>query len=43
MNNLTLPQQIERLDADRFRAYSENLAFYGGAQWAAAPAGRSDA
>ena len=34
MNNLTLPQQIERLDADRFRAYSENLAFYGGAQWA---------
>ena len=34
MNNLTLPQQIERLDADRFRAYSKNLAFYGGAQWA---------
>ena len=33
MNNLTLPQQIERLDADRFRAYSENLSFYAGAQW----------
>ncbi len=33
MNNLTLPQQIERMDADRLRAYSQNLAFYGGAQW----------
>ena len=33
MNNLTLPQQIERMDTDRLRAYSENLAFYSGGQW----------
>lgn len=33
MNNLTLPQQIERMDPDRLRSYSENLAFYSGGQW----------
>ena len=33
MDNLTLPQQIERMDLDRLRAYSENLDFYNGAQW----------
>ena len=33
MTNLTLPQQLERLDPDRLRAYSENLSFYSGAQW----------
>lgn len=34
MNNLTIPQQIERLDTDRLRAYSESLGFYAGGQWA---------
>ena len=33
MNNLTLPRQIERMDPDRLRSYSENLAFYSGGQW----------
>ena len=34
MNNQTIPQQIERLDTDRLRAYSESLGFYAGGQWA---------
>lgn len=33
MSNMTLPQQIERMDPDRLRSYSENLAFYSGGQW----------
>ena len=37
MDNLTLPQQIERMDLDRLRAYSENLDFYNGAQWPGRP------
>ena len=32
-NNLTLPQQISRMDPERLRAYRENLEFYNGAQW----------
>ena len=32
-NNLTLPQQIGRMDPERLRAYRENLEFYNGAQW----------
>ncbi len=31
--NLTLPQQISRMDPERLRAYRENLEFYNGAQW----------
>ncbi len=31
--NLTLPQQINRMDPERLRAYRENLEFYNGAQW----------
>lgn len=30
---LPLPQQIARMDADRLRAYRENLDFYHGRQW----------
>ncbi len=37
MQNATLPQNIARMDADRLRAYRENLAFYNGAQWVGAP------
>ncbi|MCH7997454.1 MAG: phage portal protein [Chloroflexi bacterium] len=37
MDNLTLPQQIERMDLDRLRTYSENLDFYNGAQWPGRP------
>ena len=33
-NNLTLPQQISRMDPERLRAYRENLEFYNGVQWA---------
>ncbi len=33
MNNMTIPQQLERMDTDRLRSYSENLAFYSGGQW----------
>ena len=33
MNSMTLPQQIERMDPERLRSYSENLAFYSGGQW----------
>ena len=31
--NLTLPQQISRMDSERLRAYRENLEFYNGSQW----------
>ena len=30
---LPLPQQLERLDSPRLRAYRENLEFYQGRQW----------
>ena len=33
ITNLTIPQQLQRLDPDRLRSYSDNLAFYSGAQW----------
>ncbi|MGB2799285.1 MAG: phage portal protein [Dehalococcoidia bacterium] len=33
MNNLTIPQQLARMDRDRMRRYNENLAFYNGEQW----------
>ena len=33
MNNLTIPQQISRMDLDRMRVYRENLDFYNGLQW----------
>lgn len=33
MDPLTLPQQLDQRDQDRLKAYQENLAFYGGAQW----------
>jgi len=32
-NNLTLPQQIARMDLDRLKGYRENLEFYNGGQW----------
>jgi hypothetical protein len=35
--NLTLPQQIGRMDLDRLRAYLENLDFYNGVQWPGRP------
>lgn len=31
--NLSLPQQISRMDSERLRAYRENLDFYNGTQW----------
>src|SRR4030042_4127429 len=34
MTNLTLPQQIARIDLPRIRSYADNLAFYQGEQWA---------
>ncbi|MBI2171006.1 MAG: phage portal protein [Chloroflexi bacterium] len=33
MNTLPLPQQLERMDAERLRRYQEHLAFYSGRQW----------
>lgn len=33
MENLTIPQQIARMDLERLRAYRENLDFYTGNQW----------
>jgi hypothetical protein len=33
MNGTTLPQQLQRMDMERLRAYSDNLAFYQGEQW----------
>jgi hypothetical protein len=31
--NLTLPQQLARMDLDRLKSYRENLDFYSGLQW----------
>ena len=31
--SLSLPQQINRMDSERMRAYRENLDFYNGTQW----------
>lgn len=33
MEDLTLPQRVARMDADRLRAYRQNLEFYRGFQW----------
>ena len=33
MNNITLPQQLARMDRDRMNRYSKNLTFYNGEQW----------
>ena len=33
MNQLTLPQQVTQMDAERLRTYRENLDFYNGTQW----------
>jgi len=33
MNGMTLPQQLQRMDVQRLRAYVDNLAFYQGEQW----------
>jgi hypothetical protein len=33
MSNLTIPQQIARMEQPRLRAYADNLAFYEGDQW----------
>src|SRR4030042_6419993 len=33
MNGTTLPQQLQRMDMERLRAYADNLAFYQGQQW----------
>lgn len=33
MENLTLPQRVARMDANRLRAYRESLEFYRGSQW----------
>jgi hypothetical protein len=33
MNGMTLPQQLQRMDVERLRAYTDNLAFYQGEQW----------
>ena len=30
MNNITLPQQLARMDRDRMNRYSKNLTFYNG-------------
>jgi len=38
--NLTLPQQINRMDSERLRTYRENLDFYNGAQWQGRSRGR---
>jgi len=35
--NLTLPQQLSRMDLDRLKAYRENLDFYNGVQWRGHP------
>jgi len=37
MNNLTITQQIARMDFQRLRAYQENLDFYNGIQWLGSP------
>ncbi len=33
MTNLTFPQILARMDAERLRSYRESLAFYNGNQW----------
>lgn len=33
MSNLTIPQQLARMEQPRLRAYADNLAFYKGEQW----------
>ena len=33
MDNLTLPQQVEKMDLDRLRTYAQHLDFYNGLQW----------
>ena len=35
--NLSLPQQISRMDLDRLKTYRENLDFYNGVQWPGHP------
>ena len=35
--NLSLPQQISRMDLDRLKTYRENLDFYNGVQWPGYP------
>jgi len=40
MTNITLPQQIARMDTDRLRTYRENLDFYNGLQWLGTPTRR---
>jgi hypothetical protein len=37
MNELTVPQQIERRDFQRLMTYRENLDFYNGVQWLGNP------
>ncbi len=37
MNGTTLPQQLQRMDMERLRAYADNLAFYQGQQWPGVP------
>ncbi len=37
MTNLTLPQQVARMDTDRLRAYRQNLDFYNSIQWLGNP------
>ncbi len=40
MIELSLPQQLERRDNERLRAYREDLDFYNGLQWPGRPRGR---
>ena len=37
MTQTTLPQTLARMDGERMRAYRDNLSFYQGDQWRAAP------
>ena len=37
MNELTIPQQIERRDFQRLMTYRDNLDFYNGIQWLGNP------
>ena len=37
MKELNLPQQVARRDAERIRAYGENLSFFTGGQWQGRP------
>ncbi|MBI4297848.1 MAG: portal protein, partial [Chloroflexi bacterium] len=40
MPDLTLPQQIARMDGERLRTYRGNLDFYNGLQWPGSPRSR---